>query len=79
MRWNCCNPLSVSRKDVPVKKPLWNTKHPMWNTWYDEEKMAMMRLLTELVMLAMEDVQFQIKCLQTEQGKEISVHFKSVN
>jgi hypothetical protein len=45
----------------------------------DEEKMAKMRLLTELVMLAMEDVELQTKCLQAEQGENISVHLEALN
>lgn len=39
--------------------------------------MAKMRLLTELVVLAMEDI--QTKCLQKEQGKDISVHLRALH
>jgi hypothetical protein len=41
--------------------------------------MAKMRLLTELVMLAMEDIDIQTKCLQKEQGKHISVHLRALH
>jgi hypothetical protein len=36
-----------------------------------------MRLLTELVMLAMEDI--QTKCLQKEQGKHIAAHLRALH
>ncbi len=39
--------------------------------------MAKMRLLTELVVLAIEDI--QTKCLQKEQGKDISVHLRALH
>ena len=39
--------------------------------------MAKMRLLTELVMLSMEEI--QTKCLQKEQGKHISVHLRALH
>jgi hypothetical protein len=45
----------------------------------DKDKMAKMRLLTELVILAMEDVELQTKCLQAEQGENISVHLRALN
>jgi hypothetical protein len=45
----------------------------------DKEKMARMRLLAELVILAMEDVELQTQCLQAEQGDNISVHLRALN
>jgi hypothetical protein len=37
----------------------------------DEEKRAKMRLLTELVILAMEDVELKTKYVEAEQGKDM--------
>jgi hypothetical protein len=47
------------------------------NSGDDEEKMAKVRLLTELMILAMEDAKFEIKCLQKERIEDNSIHFKA--
>ncbi len=38
----------------------------------DEERAAKIRLLTELVMLAMEEVELKTKHVEAEQGKDIA-------
>jgi hypothetical protein len=43
----------------------------------EENKWAQISPLTELVMLAMEDVEFQIKCLEMDQVEDKSVHVKA--
>ena len=43
----------------------------------DANKWAQISLLTELVMLAMEDVEFQIKCLEMEQVEDKSTHVRA--
>ncbi len=40
--------------------------------------MANVRLLAELAILAMGEVQFQVKCLQTEQIVDRSVHVREL-